>query len=236
MSDFVRAYYGDEWMGLVVGLWRLTRSIPISVMILERSVEIVKTKVAYDSSLLRYETYLNKKLHGLSRFVRADGSVIYDMMYRNGLKEGYFRKWNSKGQLTRRSMIHNNKMHGIGQEWDPEGHLIRELTYRNGLKEGSFRMWYSNGQLRDSYAFYKGVIHGFYRHWHSNGQLSEMSMYGNGEIHGLFRKWNMSGQLTHESFYRAGTKVGVTKNWSPTGELLSPDDIPTYDLIFSHGV
>ena len=104
---------------------------------------------------------------GVVKYCR-DGKVTDLVNYKDGKKNGLFRRWQENGQL-----------------WI-------EQNYKDGLRDGLQRDWYDNGQLWYEKNYKEGKKDGLHRGWHEDGQLHWEKNYKDGNL--LSEKcWNKDG-------------------------------------------
>lgn len=103
------------------------------------------------------ETYLNGKLHGLSRGFHRNGNPDYEEIYNNG------------------SLV-NRKIYYIN------GLLQCETNYKKGKKEGKYTAYHENGKLHLECNYIKSKIYGSYKIYSEDGNLIEELHFVKGKI------------------------------------------------------
>lgn len=121
--------------------------------------------------LVKFETYKEDSLHGISRVYRVDGKgILEELEYFNGTKNF------------------------IVREYDKENFLTAEATYENGILNGRFRRFYRNGVLKEELNAKNGTFEGVGKYYYSNGQLWTERIYKDGEIWSVLSNYDSNGK------------------------------------------
>lgn len=95
-------------------------------------------------------------LHGKAIYYFADGRVMENGMFENGLKTGEWTRFSESGITIGLAAFNAGKKHGTWLVWDDKGNKLFEMHYNNGEKAGVWNNWDSTGQLLSSKDFGNG--------------------------------------------------------------------------------
>ena len=85
--------------------------------------------------------------HGRAIGFHENGQKAWEVMYREGQREGEFVTWVESGARTSVAQCENGLLHGKYLQWASDGRKVREETYRRGKLDGIAR-WWSGRQAR----------------------------------------------------------------------------------------
>ncbi|MBO5039172.1 MAG: hypothetical protein J6C85_06955 [Alphaproteobacteria bacterium] len=97
-----------------------------------------ETKFSYDETgmLRRITPYKEGQKNGLEQKFDAQGNVIAEINYKNGLKDGYANGYFPTRQNAFRKRYVNGKVEGKLTCYFPNGDVAAEFSYDNGIKNG----------------------------------------------------------------------------------------------------
>jgi hypothetical protein len=126
-------------------------------------------------------------------------------------KEIGFRVWDND-IVGMEYQVQNGVLHGYYRTWDSDGQLIEEATYIEGKEHGE-TVQYQNGVQIGSYIMDHGT--GLDLWYNSPNVLAEEREYINGERHGYERWWSGDNQTVYiEEHYQHGIEHGIFRHWS----------------------
>lgn len=96
--------------------------------------------------LMTVENYKNGKLEGLRTIYYPNTNVAEEMMYKNGLKEGAYKKIGQDGTLLEESNFSNNEYNGDAVFYDSDKSVASKGKFVNGKKAGIWQ-FYQKGKL-----------------------------------------------------------------------------------------
>ena len=138
--------------------------------------------------------------------------------FKDGKKDGLYRKWYDNGWLKLEQNYTDGKEEGLVRSYwgphistsvvDAETGLIVEKYEERGADKAN--------QVREEYYTKDYDPHGLFREWHRNGQLRGEYNYTDGKRDGLCRDWYKSGQLQYQGNYKDG-KLISHKCWDIDG-------------------
>ena len=134
---------------------------------------------------------------------------LYNGLFVNGVKEGFFRRWYVYGQLKEEGNFKNNRYQG---NWN--------FYHKNGNKKAIGVFNESGGKSKGSAGIPNTNREGLWRFWHENGQLRQEGNYVIGQREGLWRQWYENGQLELRADCVKGKQEGLVLEWNENGHLV----------------
>jgi len=111
---------------------------------------------------------------------------------------------NSLSKLRYEGVYKNGKREGAFKRFDENGQLKSDMVYKNGKTEGTVKKYYKNGKLKCEAAYTNGKKEGLVKWYYGNGQLNSEMVYQNGKKDGPYKRWDSDGQLRGEGFFKIG--------------------------------
>jgi len=96
--------------------------------------------------LMSVETFKNGKLNGKSTVYYKNGKIASETHYKDGIKDGLYKKYSENGIVLEEIPYKNNQFFGKVIYRDIHGKVISEGMYEKGLKKGIWK-FYENGKL-----------------------------------------------------------------------------------------
>jgi len=93
--------------------------------------------------------------------------------YRNGKRDGTWRRASDTGVTLSSATYDNGVLEGRIRLWSEEGVLIEETTYSEGQKTGPSISWYADGTPQSEGQLENGRRIGRWTYWKSDGALNE---------------------------------------------------------------
>lgn len=172
-----------------------------------------------------------------------DGKIKTEMSYKDGLLNGYYKKYNKKGILTETMLYDNGKIVeenidndpeiNIRKEYDNEGNLVFSGPYRSDVPVGIHRNYDKNGNVISSVIYNdrgqkmsEGIVtedgrrEGSWKNYYSGGSLKEKGEYDNNRRTGSWTFYNKEGKIVQTGSYRNGRPEGLWKWYYPDGSIL----------------
>ena len=123
---------------------------------------------------------------GQWKYYNEKKELTQEGQYINGKEEGLWKKY-SKGNLIREENYKNGKLEGIAKDYSLKTHQVyKEMEYKNGVREGFFRDYWDNGNIKE-----EGILdkhfkkQGIWKEYNSNGELNKESNYIDGKARGI---------------------------------------------------
>lgn len=142
--------------------------------------------------------------NGLSLRFYCNGSIMSDVWYINGKRQGAERYWKRNGKLQRSCEYKNNFLHGQYRSWYENGILKRSCDYEGSIRHGKCLSWYKNGNIRQFYEYRYGKRHGYYTHCDVNGNIRYIYEYRYGKRHGYYSRYDVNGNVCQHGRYKKG--------------------------------
>jgi antitoxin component YwqK of YwqJK toxin-antitoxin module len=95
-------------------------------------------------------TYRGVPFTGIAYESGANGRVVAEMTFMDGVQEGERREWYPSGVLRLESNYLHNGLHGVTKEWFPSGTLKRRAKHELGVLVES-DIWNEDASAASSY-------------------------------------------------------------------------------------
>lgn len=115
----------------------------------------------------------------------ADGGVVTNTTYRDGLRDGAADAWYANGQRSYHRTYWQGREDGEHTGWWEDGRVRFSYQYRRGLIEGAAREWFRDGKLYREYHYAAGREEGSQQMWWADGTLRANYVIRNGRRYGL---------------------------------------------------
>lgn len=182
-----------------------------------------------EQQINRYDKNNQKK--GIWMQFHINRSVKNEGMYVNDLKHGYWKYFNSNGNLIRiEKWVHGVLVKDadelakidIRREIDPNTGKIKYMGgYRNGKKEGVHREYDENGRVINSQIYKSDIL------------LAEGIYDEQGRKQGLWKYFRLTGELKETGKYKNDKKIGIWKYFFLNGEI---EQVGEYVMDLPEGV
>ena len=156
------------------------------------------------------------KKHGYWKTFFDDWSVKTECYYRHGLRDGFYKEYDEKGNLKKITKFVNDveqvlesemKPLVVQHEYYPNGKVKREASFRDGKKEGVWREFDENGNVINSQTYKKDVLVG-------QGIIDT-----DGKRRGLFKEFYPDNSLRAEGVFVDGQRSGEWKFYYQDGKV-----------------
>ena len=142
---------------------------------------------------LKSETPYN----GMGTGWHESGEKKYEVVYKNGKKDGIQSWWYKSGRKMKRVGYKNGHPEGVEMIWYESGQKQYEMHWKNGQKNGVSREW--------------GLIYGELAQYGIGDQSPTHRMeyethYKNGKENGLRKEWSRDGRLTYKANFVNGAE------------------------------
>lgn len=97
-------------------------------------------------TIMTIENYSKGKLQGLRTVFYANGKVAEEILYKNNLKDGFYKKYTEKGILLEESNFNNDIYNGMAVFKDSNGVIASQGNFSKGKKVGIW-LFYQKGKL-----------------------------------------------------------------------------------------
>jgi antitoxin component YwqK of YwqJK toxin-antitoxin module len=98
-------------------------------------------------SIMAIENYSNGKLEGLRSVFYPNGKIAEEMIYKNNLKNGVYKRYTESGIIIEESNYKNDQYDGLAIFRDADdGTIVSKGKFTNGKKTGIWQ-FFENGKL-----------------------------------------------------------------------------------------
>ena len=179
-------------------------------------------------ALNRYDR--DGKKHGYWKTFFDDWSLHTECYYRHGLRDGFYKEYDEKGNLKKITKYVNDveqvlesdmKPLIVQHEYYPNGKVKREASFRDGKNEGVWREFDEQGNVVSSQTYQKGVLtgqgivdtdgkrRGRYKEFYPDSTLRAEGLFVEGERSGEWRFYYQTGELQEVGSYNEGQPDGI---------------------------
>ena len=149
-----------------------------------------------------------------------NGIIRTETVYKNGVKNGIFREYNSKGEIIDGGVFYNgflNKKGILDKEGRKQGEWIiyyesLEIKargfYKDDLREGAWVFYYETGEVEQKGYYKAGEYDDTWVWTFKNGDKKRFEQYKNGVEHGEFIEYDSLGNILLNGNYRNGLREG----------------------------
>lgn len=170
------------------------------------------------------------KKHGYWKTFFDDWSVRTECYYRHGMRDGFYKEYDEKGNLKKITKYVNDveqvlesdmKPLIVQHEYYPNGKVKREASFRDGKREGVWREFDEQGNVLNSQTYQKGVLvgqgivdtdgkrRGLYKEFYPDSTLRAEGVFVEGQRSGEWKFYYHNGQVQEIGFYNEGQPDGI---------------------------
>ncbi|MBE0646381.1 MAG: hypothetical protein IH596_01210 [Bacteroidales bacterium] len=175
-----------------------------------------------------------------------NGKIKTEGTYRNDMKNGYFKEYSEKGDLTRITKYIDDVIQPeaveiqkleVEKEYYADGKVKSARLYRNGILEGTSieysqegvivaAMEYRNGLLAgEGLVLEDGSRNGYWKEYYPGGPLKAEGNYENGIKTGPWKYYHMNGKTEQSGVYnKQGMPEGIWRWYFDSGQLLREEN------------
>jgi antitoxin component YwqK of YwqJK toxin-antitoxin module len=141
------------------------------------------------------QTYVNNKLDGQWRVFTLHGGLVRFQTYRNDSLNGISRTYwiDGKGIMDEHEYF-NGKNKFIERTFYKNGKTELEMPYENGKPNGTIKRYYATGTIQETEEMKNGRADGVRRYYYPNGQLSFDQVYRAGNCWEVRTNYSQKGQ------------------------------------------
>lgn len=196
---------------------------------------LLREIVTYRKGFIMTREALNRydregKKHGYWKTFFDDWSLHTECYYKHGLKDGFYKEYDEKGNLKKITKYVNDveqvlepdmKPLIVQYEYYPNGRVKREASFRDGKREGIWREFDEEGNVTKSQTYKKGGLvsegvvgtdgkrRGEYKEFFSDSTLRAEGLFIDGLRSGEWKFYYHNGQLQEVGSYKEGDPDGV---------------------------
>ncbi len=211
-------------------------------------VQLITYKKGYVLNRERINRYDADTLaHGSWKWFSDDETIVLiDGNFKHGLKHGYFKEYDQKGNLlSATKYVDGEKFEkaeelqklDIRTDYYPNGKIKVVATYtKDGVPEGVRREYNENGDVQKSFIFRFGKLigegiftdaghkQGNWKEYYIDGKLQAVGNYINNLREGIWKYYYKNGQLEEIGKYIAGEPDSVWTWYHKNGKILREEN------------
>ena len=206
-----------------------------------RLIEIVTYKRGYVNTRESINRYDDKgRKHGYWKDFFPDFELRSEGYYRHGMRHGFFKEYDEKGNLkTIKKFVNDEeeiiesqmKPLQVQHEYYPNGRMKREGTFRDGRREGTWREFDEEGNVISSQIYQNGRLvqsgivdtdgtrRGEWMELYPDSTLRSQGAFLNGKKSGPWKFYFHGGQVEQEGSYKEGLPDGTWTWYYEDGKL-----------------
>lgn len=195
---------------------------------------LLREIVTYRKGFIMTREALNRydregKKHGYWKTFYDDWSVHTECYYRHGLRDGFYKEYDQKGNLKKITKYVNDveqvmepsmKPLVLKHEYYPNGKVKREASFRDGKREGVWREFDEQGNVIKSQTYNKGALvgegivgtdgkrRGEYNEFYPDSTLRAEGLFIDGLRSGEWKFYYHNGKLQEIGSYKEGNPDG----------------------------
>ena len=146
----------------------------------------------------------------------SSGKLERETEYKNGSRNGWFKRYSEDGQLSSVLYFKNDVITGYTYA-DKSGKLLPVISLPGG--KGKVQTFYSNGNKSFEAGYIDGEVVGVYKIYHPNGKLYYETSELYGVTNGRLAEYYINGTLKAEYNYYYDTQEGPYKEYYEDGKL-----------------
>jgi antitoxin component YwqK of YwqJK toxin-antitoxin module len=165
-------------------------------------------------------SFKSGKKHGQEQYFAADGKLMGDGVYVDGVAVGKHYRNYENGRLAFLATFDEkgNLLESIKEYFD-NGQIKSEYFTQDAERDGSFKEWYDNGQIKTEYFYVRGQFDGEQKEYYANGHIKLKTFYKNKVKDGLYEEWYENGKPALQTTLKEDVKYGPSKGWYENGKL-----------------
>jgi antitoxin component YwqK of YwqJK toxin-antitoxin module len=146
---------------------------------------------------------------GYWRKVDTAGQLIYEGKFRDGIPVGEFRYYYGNGKLKTVSRVSDKGKRAVTISYFPNGKKMAVGNYLDEKKDSTWQFYSElNGTLVSLDNYKGGLLEGVSNIFYPEGGLSELLNYRHGVRDGLWEQYYQDGKLKLRGTYKTGEKEG----------------------------
>ncbi|SHN57269.1 toxin-antitoxin system YwqK family antitoxin [Desulfovibrio litoralis] len=155
-----------------------------------KTIEEVQKNKRYE--LVKENLYEFKQAESSLRCAyRTNGTLRYEIPYKNGKVEGTGKEYYENGTLKSEYPYVAGKKEGMFKSYSASGKILLKTPYVAGKVEGMGKSYYESGKLKAEIPFVADKIEGIFKHYNESGKLEfEISYENNLAVSGICYKKN----------------------------------------------
>jgi len=127
--------------------------------------------------------YINEKRDSTWLFFsEADGAMVAEEHYKNGLINGFSKVFYPEGGLSEQYFLKMGIRDGLWEQYYTDGKLKLRGGYKAGEKQGFFKTYYGSGQVMMSGQYNAGHQTGIWISYNVKGVITKTEIYDNGRL------------------------------------------------------
>lgn len=182
---------------------------------------VLKEVITYRKGFVMTREPLNRfdregRRHGYWKTFFADWSLHTEMYYRHGMRDGFYKEYDQKGNLKKIvkyvndvEQVQESDMQPLQMQYEyySNGQVKREASFRGGRREGIWRTFDEQGNVVSSQTYRKG------------GLVSEGVVGTDGKRRGEYKEFYADSTLRAEGIFIDGKRSGEWKFYYQNGKL-----------------
>jgi len=144
----------------------------------------------------------------------------YVVQGKNSLREGFWKKYNSKGEVSGLIPYASGKKTGNAFYLSPNGKTNEIISFKDGSKDGSNLSFYESGNAKSRGQYIAGYKSGEWNIFYPSGASRSKVKYNKGKMNGPYISHHGNGLKHISGVYDQGIKNGDWEESSASGKVI----------------
>ena len=159
------------------------------------------------------QTYAGNKLNGQWRTYTLKGGLVRFSTYKNDSLDGLSRNyWIDGKSIIEERIYYNGSSKYVHRDFSREGTVLEETTYVNEIPNGPARKYYPSGILMDEVILVDGKPNGIRKYYYPSGKLWVESEMKNGKPWTIFANYTEAGEKRDPGTLKEGNGTMIFYN------------------------
>ena len=159
------------------------------------------------------QTYAGNKLNGQWRTYTLKGGLVRFSTYKNDSLDGLSRNyWIDGKSIIEERIYYNGSSKYVHRDFSREGTVLEETTYVNEIPNGPAKKYYPSGILMDEVILVDGKPNGIRKYYYPSGKLWVESEMKNGKPWTIFANYTEAGEKRDPGTLKEGNGTMIFYN------------------------
>jgi len=131
----------------------------------------------------------------------------------NGLKQGYWEKYDKNNILKYKGTFKNNIPVDTFKYYDAKGFAQAVLFFSNNGKTAGAKLYYANGKIKGSGLYVNNKKNGLWKYYNEKGILIAEDFYKQDKKNGVCKIYYANGKISDEKTWKDDLKSGEWKQY-----------------------
>ncbi len=143
-------------------------------------------------------------INAYAEVMNEDGIKMAEGNYKNQRKDGEWKYYNTRGDLSIKESWKDGKREGTTYKYYPSGNVLEQFEFKNDVKDGVWKQFYSDRVIKAEGTYVNGKLNGVAKFYHANGKVEFEGQYVDDFKEGVWIKLDPYGKLLKKIEFRKG--------------------------------